>query len=259
MESKGINHRRITPIWPQANAYAEKFMSSLKKIATAAFIEKKDWKRETYKFLFSYRNSPHSTTKVPPAEMMFQRKLRHLIPTISPDIDLNLHKEVDNNDQYAKEKAKAYTDNRFKSEWKDLKTDDLVLVKQRKMNKLTPIFEPHPYRVTEKKGTMVTAQSDINGKSITRNVSHFKRVPEKTEFQMIEEEEDDKEEADENVETNQQHSISTGCSRVPDVVACICNPAKRRLNGRTVRVRIPSGERLLSRWAPIFKRACNPI
>ena len=43
------------------------------------------------------------------------------------------------------------------------------------------------------------------------------------------------------------------------VVACICNPAKRRLNGRTVRVRIPSGERLLSRWVPIFKRACNPI
>ena len=46
---------------------------------------------------------------------------------------------------------------------------------------------------------------------------------------------------------------------MPDVVACICNPAKRRLNGRTVRVRIPSGERLLSRWVPIFKRACNPI
>ena len=202
MESKGIHHRRITPVWPQANAYAEKFMSSLKKIATAAFIEKKEWKRETYKFLFSYRNSPHSTTKVPP--MMFQRKLRHLIPAISPDIDLNLHKEVDNNDQYAKEKAKAYTDNRFKSEWKDLKTDDLVLVKQRKMNKLTPIFEPHPYRVTEKKGTMVTAQSDITGKSITRNVSHFKRVPEKTEFPMIEEEEDDKEGADESGETNQQ-------------------------------------------------------
>ena len=45
----------------------------------------------------------------------------------------------------------------------------------------------------------------------------------------------------------------------PDVVACICNPAKRRLNGRTVRVRIPSGERLRSRWVPIFKWACNPI
>ena len=28
----------------------------------------------------------------------------------------------------------------------------------------------------------------------------------------------------------------------PDVVACICNPAKRRLNGPTVRVQIPSGE-----------------
>ena len=44
-----------------------------------------------------------------------------------------------------------------------------------------------------------------------------------------------------------------------DVVARICNPAKRRLNDRTVRVRIPSGKRLLSRWVPIFKWAYNPI
>ena len=46
-------------------------------------------------------------------------------------------------------------------------------------------------------------------------------------------------------EKTKDHPVmSAGCS-----LACICNPAKRRLNGRAVRVRIPSGERLLSRWS----------
>ena len=54
---------------------------------------------------------------------------------------------------------------------------------------------------------------------------------------------------------HREHEYCERANDEPDVVACICNPAKRRLNGRTVRVRIPSGERLLSRWVPIFKRS----
>ena len=38
-------------------------------------------------------------------------------------------------------------------------TGDRVLVKQRKINKLTPKFQPHPYTVTDTNGTMITAES----------------------------------------------------------------------------------------------------
>ena len=41
------------------------------------------------------------------------------------------------------------------------------------------------------------------------------------------------------------------------IVSCICNPPKRRLNGRTVRVWIPSGERLLKYLS--LNGPCNPI
>ena len=35
-------------------------------------------------------------------------------------------------------------------------------------------YDPNPYTITQRKGTMITASRD--GKSITRNVSFFKRV-----------------------------------------------------------------------------------
>lgn len=113
LQLKGVQHRRIQPLWPQANAYAEKFMTSLNKIVRAAFIEGKDWKRETYNFFFiAYRNSPHSTTKEPPAEMMFQRKLRHMLPSATTKINTDLHRQGDQRDEDAKKKAKLYTENR---------------------------------------------------------------------------------------------------------------------------------------------------
>ena len=47
-----------------------------------------------------------------------------------------------------------------------------VLVMQPKINKLTPRFNPNPYKVTAVKGTMITAVRSNH--SLTRNCSHFK-------------------------------------------------------------------------------------
>ena len=80
MLSHAIKHRRITPSWPQANAEAERFMQSLKEILKAAYIEKVEWRRAVYEFLSQYRHTPHCTTKIFPSEMMFNRKVRHIIP-----------------------------------------------------------------------------------------------------------------------------------------------------------------------------------
>ena len=51
---------------------------------------------------------------------------------------------------------------------------DHVLARQRKIDKLTPPYNPDPYTIVEKKGSMVTAAKE--GHSITRNSSNFKRV-----------------------------------------------------------------------------------
>ena len=56
----------------------------------------------------------------------------------------------------------------------NLKIGDIVLVRQRKDNKFSTRFDPRPFEVVRKKGTMVTAYRD--GKYITRNISQFKVI-----------------------------------------------------------------------------------
>ena len=48
----------------------------------------------------------------------------------------------------------------------------------RRLNKTSPYYDPTPYSVTAKKGSMVTATQ--NGYRLTRNVSQFKKIPDKS-------------------------------------------------------------------------------
>lgn len=57
----------------------------------------------------------------------------------------------------------------------ELKIGDTVLVRQKKVNKLSTNFSPKPYRVTDRKGARVTVSR--NGHFITCNVSYFKVLP----------------------------------------------------------------------------------
>ena len=50
MSEIGVQHKGITPLWPQANSEAENFMKPLMKIIRAAKTEKKDWKNYTLSF-----------------------------------------------------------------------------------------------------------------------------------------------------------------------------------------------------------------
>ena len=50
----------------------------------------------------------------------------------------------------------------------------MELIHQRKQNKWSTKFDPFPFIVVKRKGTMVTASR--NGKYISRNVSQFKKI-----------------------------------------------------------------------------------
>ena len=76
----GFKHRRITPLWPRANAEVERFMRTLKKTYRIAHAERKPWKQELYQFLRNYRATPHITTGTPPATLMFGRAIRTRLP-----------------------------------------------------------------------------------------------------------------------------------------------------------------------------------
>ena len=69
---------------------------------------------------------------------------------------------------------KEYADQRRQSKTSDMKVGNIVLVQQPKTNKLPTPFNPHPYKVVARKGSMVTAERGSH--KITRNVSFFKKI-----------------------------------------------------------------------------------
>ena len=82
VQENGIDHQKITPLWPQANSEAEKFMKPLTKAIRSAHTEGKNWKRHLYQFLLNYRATPHSTTGFSPAKLFFGRKIFLKAPQI---------------------------------------------------------------------------------------------------------------------------------------------------------------------------------
>ena len=80
----GFKHQRITPICPQANGEAKRFMRNLGKVARSAVIEGRPWRQEMYKCLRNYRATPHSSTGIAPATALFGREMKTKLPaTIS--------------------------------------------------------------------------------------------------------------------------------------------------------------------------------
>ena len=72
---------------------------------------------------------------------------------------------------------KEYADNNRNVKASTLNIDDTGLVKQTKLNKLTPPFNPDRHTVVAKKGSTITARSNRTGYCITRNSSFFKKIP----------------------------------------------------------------------------------
>ena len=58
----GFKHRKITPLWPRANAETERFMRTVKKSVKAASAQGKNWKQEMFRFLLDFRTTPHCST-----------------------------------------------------------------------------------------------------------------------------------------------------------------------------------------------------
>ncbi|KAL5011217.1 hypothetical protein ScPMuIL_011701 [Solemya velum] len=169
----GFKHRKITPLWPHANAETERFMRTVKKTIKAAEAQQQNWKQEMYKFLLDYRSTPHSTTDVPPAAAFFGRNLRNRLPELpvkNPDVDAFRYR-----DEQAKLKMKLYADSKAYIKPSTIQVGDPVLVRDPGLSKSKTPYNPVPLTVVEKKGSMVTAKR--GNQRVTRNSSFFKPAP----------------------------------------------------------------------------------
>jgi len=171
----GIQHKTSIPLWPQSNGEVERQNRSLLKYMKIVYAQGKDIKTELHKYLLAYRTTPHSTTGMTPAEMLFRRKVRTKLPELQLVETTEYEWETTRlKDQETKQKGKYYSDTKRRAESSDIKPGDKVLLKQQQNNKLSLPFSPALYTVVNKHGQEITVKSE-DGVTYRRNVAHLKK------------------------------------------------------------------------------------
>lgn len=174
-EVKGFHHRKITPCWPQANSEAERFMRTMGKAIRTAHADGKNWRRELNQFLLNYRATPHSTTGISPAELLFNRAIKTKLPEFHSARPTAGDETLRIRDSAAKDKMKSYADAKKGAQHSTIGEGDIVLVRQPKINKFSTTYSTETYRVLSKKGSMLDMVSS-KGRRLARNTSHVKKV-----------------------------------------------------------------------------------
>jgi len=208
----GFKHRRVTPLWPRANGEVERFMKTVKKNVTISILQKRNWRKELVSFLRSYRVTPHCTTGVAPATLMFSRSVRTKFPQLTTECD---KQDFETRDSNQKMKMKKYADNKQYVKPSNIDIGNKVLVKNNPgKKKSVPYYKPNPYTVVQRNGSMISAER--NGHTITRNSSFFKQLDPAVQSDMEDESDDDDSDLFESPNPVQQQLGDNG--EYPDIV-----------------------------------------
>lgn len=84
LKRNGIIHKVTAPYNPATNGQAERFVQTLKKSLLSINTHKLDLNVALQRTLMQYRITPHCTTEVAPAELMFNRKIRCSLDIMKP-------------------------------------------------------------------------------------------------------------------------------------------------------------------------------
>ena len=174
LQTNGIEHRRTTPLWPQANGEVERQNRSLLKCLQIANLEGKNWRIELVTWLAACRSTPQATTGATPYFLMFGREMRSKLPELRRESVQVPLEEVRDRDWSNKLKGKVYADSRRGATPKSICVGDTVLLKAEKSNKFSTNFRPDPFKVVEKTGSEVTVRSDA-GVEVKRNTAFVKK------------------------------------------------------------------------------------
>ena len=107
MLNNGIQHICVAPYHPASNGMAERAVQTFKQ----GFTKMREGTIETSvsRFLFRYRNTPQSTTRISPAEMLLGRRPRSHLDLMHPDIGRRVHqqqqKQVEKHNMHAKDRT----------------------------------------------------------------------------------------------------------------------------------------------------------
>lgn len=172
----GIRLIHTTPLNPTENGLVERSMQGINKTATIARLTKQNWRDALADYVAAYNSWPHHVTKIPPAELMFGRAVRSLLPNIKADGVQFQDGELRDRDRVAKFDRNAREDGRRGARENDIQVGDMVLVMQQKRDKADTIYKNAVHEVTELSGAGRATVKDLTtDKVYDRNVKMLKR------------------------------------------------------------------------------------
>ena len=110
-------------------------MKPLNKAIPTAHAQGQVWQKELPKFLLNYHATPHTTTKVAPAQLLFNRVVNNGIsaianPNLHP-VPTQEHAKAQLCDAERNKKSKMYADIRRHAKETNIKVGDIVLLKRK--------------------------------------------------------------------------------------------------------------------------------
>ena len=155
IKRNGIRHVTSAPYHPASNGLAERavqtFKSGLQKAPTG------DREVQLARFLFKYRNTPHTTTGTTPAELLMGRKPRTHLSLLHPNLATRVHnQQKSGHDQHAKAR--------------EIKVDDPVFVR----DFTTQAVKWLPGVVTEQKGSLLFFVQLSGGRIVRCHIDHIR-------------------------------------------------------------------------------------
>ena len=154
----GIAHRKVTSYWPQANSQVERFNQTIEKAICSAHVEGKDWRKELYIFLLTYRATPHATTGASPTLLHLGCEIRTKLPQMEILVSDTLAAKRKKIGFEAKQKMARYIDVKKKAKPSKVKMGDKVLLQQKQQHKLSTRYDCRPYTVIARRGPSIVLQ-----------------------------------------------------------------------------------------------------
>ena len=86
-KQNGIKHTRSAPYHPASNGLAERFVKSMKQSLKVSENDGRSLLRRLSSYLLTYRTTSHSTTGVPPSQLLMGRDLRTRLTLLQPSCE----------------------------------------------------------------------------------------------------------------------------------------------------------------------------
>ena len=95
---------------------------------STAKIDNRLWQQELSRFLLQYRTTPHCSTGVSPAELLFNRTVQGKLPILWKSNVLDKHQQARDNERKRKEYNEGYANRKQRTKKSDVQVGDCVLV-----------------------------------------------------------------------------------------------------------------------------------